>query len=62
MPVMLMVVNYVVTLFIGLAALSGAAPWWIVGVLPIAVFLQYRFYRANEPADETPAHAVGAST
>ena len=60
MPVILIPVNYLVTLFVGLAALSGAAPWWIVGVLPIAVFLQYRLYRANEPVDDgrhaQPAH------
>lgn len=52
MPGMLIFVNYVVTLFIGLAVLSGAAPWWFVGLLPIAVFVQYRVYRANEPADD----------
>ncbi len=56
MPVILIFVNYVVTLFIGLAALSGAAPWWIVGILPIAVFLEYRLYHSNEPVAEV-AHA-----
>jgi hypothetical protein len=60
MPVILIFVNYLVTLFVGLAVLSGAAPWWIIGILPVAVFLEYRLYRASEPADDVqharPAH------
>jgi len=52
MPALLILVNYLVTLFVGIAALSGALPIWIVGVLPIAIFLEYRVYRASEPDDE----------
>ena len=60
MPVILIFVNYLITLFVGLAALSGAAPWWILGIVPIAVVLQYKLYRAGEVDDEIdhshPAH------
>lgn len=52
MPVLLIFVNYLVTLFVGLAVLSGTLPVWFVAIVPVAVFMQYRAYRAGERTDD----------
>ena len=58
MTVLLMFVNYVVTMFVVLAVASGALPLPGLVLIPVAVGAEYLVYRASEQGRARPR--VGA--
>lgn len=62
MQVLLMFLNYVLTMFLVLLVLDGAVPAWSIAALPLVVLLEYKLYRATLTAAEQSApHAPPAS-
>lgn len=61
MQILIMFLNYMLTLALLLLVLSGALPVWSVAVLPLFVLLEYKVYRATLSAAEQAAPHASAS-
>jgi hypothetical protein len=61
MQILIMFLNYMLTLALVLLVLSGAWPLWSVAVLPLFVLLEYKDYRATLSAAEQAAPHAPAS-